>query len=93
MEKAVHLLISGRVQGVFYRYTAVKVASRLNLRGWIKNLPDGRVEAIAVGDLSSVESFITWCREGPPGAIVAEVKVSEVPLPPNQDLKGFSIVY
>ncbi len=91
MKKTVHLLISGRVQGVFYRYTAQKVASRLDLKGWVKNLPSGQVEAVAVGTPSAVEAFITWCRQGPPGAHVADVTVTENPLPP--DYEGFSVTY
>jgi len=91
MEKAVHLLISGRVQGVFYRYTAQKVATRLNLKGWIRNLPNGKVEAIAIGSPSAVDTFIAWCEEGPPGAIVSDVKVE--PLSSFPELEGFSITY
>ncbi len=84
-------MISGRVQGVFYRYTAQKVATRLGLAGWIKNLPDGRVEAVAVGDVAAVDDFIAWCREGPPGARVEGV-VSHV-LDDFPEYQGFSITY
>ncbi len=91
MEKAVHLLISGRVQGVFYRYTAQKVAARRGLKGWIKNLPNGKVEAIVVGDPDAVDTFIAWCHKGPPGGAVSEVTVESIPPPP--DLEGFSILY
>ncbi len=91
MEKAVHLLISGRVQGVFYRYTAKKMAEHLGVRGWIKNLPDGRVEAVVAGPPSAVDAFVAWCKEGPPGAQVTEVKVSDGP--PLRDVKGFAITY
>jgi len=92
MERAVHLLISGRVQGVFYRYTAQKMALRLNLRGWVRNLPDGKVEAVAVGDPDAVDAFVNWCREGPPGAHVTHVEVEELSVSPEA-LEGFSIVY
>jgi len=91
MDKAVHLLISGRVQGVFYRYTAQKVASRLGIRGWIKNLPNGKVEVIAIGTPSAVDTFTAWCQEGPPGAQVSDVEVTPLPSPP--ELEGFSIRY
>lgn len=91
MKKAVHLLISGRVQGVFYRYTAQRVASRLDISGWVKNLPNGKVEAVAVGTPSAVDTFIAWCQEGPPGAHVFDVAVTELPAP--QDYEGFSIKY
>ena len=91
MEKAVHLLISGKVQGVFYRYTAQKMATRLNVKGWVKNLPNGKVEAVAVGSPTAVDTFIAWCQEGPPGAVVTGVDIeslSEIP-----DMDGFSVVY
>ena len=91
MEKAVHLLISGKVQGVFYRYTAQKIATRLNLRGWVKNLPNGKVEAIAIGPPSAVDTFIAWCHEGPPGAVVTDVKVESLPSPP--EVEGFNVTY
>ena len=91
MEKAVHLLISGKVQGVFYRYTAQKMATRLNLRGWIKNLPNGKVEAVAVGAPSAVDTFIAWCQEGPPGAVVTDVDIE--PLDAVPEIDGFSVVY
>ena len=91
MKKAVRLLISGRVQGVFYRYTAQKVALRLDLNGWVKNLPSGQAEAVAVGTTSAVEAFITWCRQGPPGAHVTDVAVTELSSPP--DYEGFSVTY
>ena len=89
--KAVRLLISGKVQGVFYRYTARKVASRLDIRGWVKNLPGGEVEAVAAGTPAAIEAFIAWCREGPPGARVADVEVAELPSPP--DYEDFSVTY
>jgi len=91
MQKAVHLLILGKVQGVFYRYTAQKVATRLNLRGWVKNLPDGDVEAIAVGSPSAVDAFIVWCEEGPPGAAVTGVDIE--PLSEIPEMDGFSVIY
>ncbi len=91
MEKAVHLVISGRVQGVFYRYTAQKVATRLGVRGWVKNLPNGRVEIIAVGNSAEIETFIAWCQEGPPGAVVTQVDLE--PLPEIPETKEFSILY
>jgi acylphosphatase len=72
-ERRVHLHISGRVQGVYYRVTAADEARRLGLSGWVKNLPDGRVEAVAEGRLRQLERFVSWCRQGPPAAEVANV--------------------
>ncbi len=75
----VHLYISGRVQGVFYRRKAMQEAKGLGLTGWVRNLPDRRVEAVAEGDEKRVEEFISWCRKGPPLAIVMEVKIHREP--------------
>lgn len=91
MEKAVHIIVSGRVQGVFYRYTAQKMASRLDIRGWIKNLPNGKVEAVAIGTPTAVETFVAWCQEGPPGARVLDIEVT--PLPSTPEIEGFFIRY
>jgi acylphosphatase len=75
----VHLLVSGRVQGVFYRATAERVASGLGLTGWVRNLPDGRVEAIAEGLPEALEAFVRWCHEGPVDARVEEVTAESHP--------------
>ena len=69
------LLISGQVQGVFYRASAQQEAMRLGLSGEIRNLPDGRVEAIVEGPKERIEEFIQWCRRGPPSAEVDDVGV------------------
>jgi len=71
----VHLVASGRVQGVFYRQSTVDAARRLGLRGWVRNLPDGRVEAEAEGERAAVESLVEWCRRGPPAAMVLDLEV------------------
>ena len=69
------LLISGRVQGVFYRASAQQEAMRLGLMGEIRNLPDGRVEAAVEGPKERIEEFIEWCKRGPPAAEVEHVGV------------------
>jgi acylphosphatase len=71
----VELIIAGRVQGVFYRSSARDEARRLGLLGEVRNLPDGRVEAIAEGKREALEHFIAWCRSGPPMAEVEEVQI------------------
>ena len=71
----VHLLISGRVQGVTFRESAREVAQRLGLGGWVRNRRDGRVEAVFEGPSLAVERAVAWCREGPPGAWVSGVDV------------------
>ncbi len=69
------LLISGQVQGVFYRASAQQEAQRLGVYGEIRNLPGGEVEAVVEGEKGAVEEFIAWCRVGPPSARVEDVRV------------------
>ena len=69
----VQVLISGRVQGVFYRaYTRDQARAR-GLTGWVRNLPDGRVAAVFEGDRKKIDSMLAWCWEGPPYAAVDEI--------------------
>ena len=74
--QTVHLLISGKVQGVFFRESARKLAEKLKVKGWIKNRHDKKVEALVSGDENDVNDFIEWCKKGPERAIVKEVIVS-----------------
>jgi acylphosphatase len=69
------ILVSGLVQGVGYRFSTVEEAGRLGLAGWVRNLPDGRVEALAEGPRPLVEELVAWCRRGPPAARVTGVEV------------------
>jgi acylphosphatase len=75
--KRLTLRIKGRVQGVFYRQSAKEEAERLGLTGWVKNLPDGDVLALAEGDPERLQRFVAWCQRGPPMAQVADVQVEE----------------
>lgn len=76
--RTIRLLIAGRVQGVWFRASTRRVATDLGLQGWVRNLPDGRVEATAQGPDSQVESLVEWCHQGPPGSRVGQVEVFEV---------------
>ena len=69
-----HLVITGLVQGVSYRASARFEAQRLKLTGWVRNLPNGDVEALAEGGPTHIEQFITWCRRGPEEARVESLK-------------------
>lgn len=80
MIRGVKLLISGRVQGVYFRLFAQKKAKQQGINGYAKNLVDGRVEIMAQADNSSIESFIKWSNKGPITARVDEVEVSEWPI-------------
>ena len=71
--------ISGRVQGVFFRWETMKRARALGVRGWVRNLSDGRVEAVFEGSEEAVEQMLEFCREGPPAARVTKVEAREEP--------------
>lgn len=73
-------LVSGRVQGVFYRATARDQAEHMGVTGWARNLADGRVEVLACGDPAAVDRFCDWLREGPPAARVTDVDCEPVPV-------------
>ena len=85
--------ISGKVQGVGYRYFAVRVARELGLKGWVRNLSDGRVEAYAAGPAGKLEDFEGRLRQGPPGGEVRGVEVEDVANDTNIDVRieGFDI--
>ena len=70
----VHLRITGRVQGVGFRYAALAEARRLGIRGWVRNTPDGAVELLAEGDEPRLRQLTAWCHAGPPGARVDAVE-------------------
>ena len=77
MSRAVDLTVTGRVQGVAFRYSAAVEAGRLGVTGWVRNEPDGGVAAHVEGDDAAVEAMVAWCRTGPPSARVERVDVSE----------------
>ena len=72
-------LVAGRVQGVFYRATAARRAQELAIRGYARNLPDGRVEVLACGAEESVGTFVSWLWTGSSASKVTSVDVTEVP--------------
>jgi acylphosphatase len=74
VDKMLHVLISGRVQGVFFRAATREHASQLGLRGWVRNLPDGRVEALFEGGEEHLAEMLDWCHRGPPGSLPEEVR-------------------
>ncbi len=85
-----HVWISGRVQGVFFRAHTKEVAEKLGLTGWVRNLPDGRVEAVFEGEEEAVKEAIEWCKRGPPLARVEKVEVRYEE--PTGEFKDFRIV-
>ncbi|HYZ93665.1 MAG TPA: acylphosphatase [Actinomycetota bacterium] len=76
MRKRAHVLVSGSVQGVNFRWYTTQHARRLGVGGWIRNTPDGRVEAVFEGDAQPVEELVEWCRQGPRHARVTSVDVN-----------------
>jgi acylphosphatase len=89
VHQTVRCTVDGRVQGVFYRASTAERATELGLRGWIRNLPDGRVELAARGESDAVEQLLVWLWQGPPGAKVTAVRLEEF----NEELEpGFRVV-
>jgi acylphosphatase len=82
--------VSGRVQGVFYRATCVRRASALGLRGYARNLADGRVEVLACGEQAALEEFIAWLWEGSPASRVTDVATEHADPAEAQREAGFS---
>ncbi len=75
MNTRVYVLVSGKVQGVFFRSSAKKRADELHLTGWVRNLEDGRVEAVIEGDQEKIDKMVEWCRKGPDYADVKDIQV------------------
>ena len=86
--ETVHLVIKGKVQGVYYRASAKEKANELGIKGWIKNTPAGEVEVMAGGNKAQLEKFIDWCRQGPKHAEVTNVVVT---VGEEENLNDFSI--
>jgi acylphosphatase len=75
MKTQVHVVISGTVQGVWYRASTKVMAEQLGLTGWVKNRPDGCVEAVFEGEEQKVKEMVAWCWQGPPNAKVTDVQL------------------
>jgi acylphosphatase len=90
-KKSVRVLISGRVQGVLFRAFTRDTAVHEGLYGWVRNLADGRVEAVFEGEADRVDRMIAWCHQGSPGSRVERVEV--YPKECRGDLKSFEIRY
>lgn len=77
--KRVHVFISGKVQGVWFRSYTEAEAKKLGVKGWVRNLPDGRVEAVFEGEDEAVDKMVAWCYKGSPYSKVEDVEVIEEP--------------
>lgn len=89
--RRVRVRVAGRVQGVCFRAETRGEAVRAGIRGWVRNLRDGRVEALFEGPAPLVEWMVDWCRKGPPFASVRSIEILEEP--PGEALDGFEIRY
>ena len=90
MNKRCHILISGKVQGVYYRAYAKTNAEKVRVTGYVKNMPDGRVEVVAEGDEFDVLSFIQFIRSGPPSSVIEGFDVEW--LPASGEFKDFQVL-
>ena len=89
--KRKHVVIEGKVQGVFFRANTQRIAASLGLTGWVRNLSDGRVEAVIEGEENNLAAMLEWCWKGPPYAAVRRVEVTEAPY--SGDYTAFSVRY
>lgn len=88
MTQCIQCIVSGRVQGVFFRASAHRKAQELDISGWARNLPDGCVEVVACGDENKVREFQDWLWVGPQHASVSDVRVTRIE---NRMIDGFSV--
>ena len=84
------ILISGKVQGVFYRASTVEKATELGLKGFAQNLPEGKVLVEAEGDEVALQKLVDWCKKGPPRAVVSHVEILEGEM---KNFSNFSVKY
>ncbi len=87
----VHAVIHGRVQGVFFRMETKYAAERFGVHGWVRNLPDGTVEAVFEGDEKKVEDVLDWCKQGPPHASVNKIDSTRETY--RAEFERFDVVY
>ncbi len=88
-QQRAHVCVSGDVQGVFFRDSTREKAEQLGLSGWVKNLPDGRVEALFEGPTDKIREMVQWCEQGPRHATVENVDVEFDTA--QEDLSGFEV--
>ncbi len=87
----IHVIVSGIVQGVFFRANTKSEADRLEVYGWVRNMVDGTVEILAEGKEDNMDRFIQWCRKGPPGADVKNLELNKEEF--KGEFKSFNIAY
>ena len=75
IQKRIHIFVTGRVQGVFFRQSTRVIAIKNNVNGWVSNLDDGRVEIVAEGQKQNIENLVNWCKTGPANSRVDEFEL------------------
>lgn len=91
MKTRAHVLVEGRVQGVYYRSYTLDAARALGVTGWVRNRRDGRVEAVFEGDEEAVRKMVQWCWKGSPSSRVTNVEVNWEK--PTGEFEDFSVIY
>ena len=91
MKTRMHIFVSGKVQGVFFRSSTEEKAQEIGVTGWVRNLADGRVEAVFEGDQEKVKEMVHWCTKGPQYAEVDNVEI--IPENYKGEFPGFTIRY
>ena len=89
--KRIHIFVTGRVQGVFFRQSARVMAIKNNVNGWVRNLGDGQVEIVAEGQESNIDALADWCKTGPANSRVDEFELSEENS--TDEFKNFEVRY
>ena len=91
IQKRIHIFITGRVQGVFFRQSTRVMAIKNNVTGWIRNLDDGRVEIVAEGETQNIDNLVTWCKTGPANSRVDEFELLDEDS--TGEFENFDVIY
>ena len=91
VQKRIHIFVSGRVQGVFFRQSTRVIAIKNNVNGWVRNLDDGGVEIVAEGETQNIDNFVIWCKTGPANSRVDEFELIEEIC--NKEFEIFEVRY
>jgi len=91
VQKRIHIFVTGRVQGVFFRQSTRVMAIKNNVNGWIRNLDDGRVEIVAEGENQNIDNLVNWCKTGPANSRVDEFELSNED--PISEFENFEVKY
>jgi len=91
VQKRIHIFVTGRVQGVFFRQSTKVMAIKNNVRGWVRNLDDGRVEIVVEGEIQDIENLAQWCKTGPANSRVDEFELSEENV--TDEFENFEVRY